>query len=460
MPLAHSAHDASPNFGRPRRVVSIPIVTGENDSVAAARGILRPICCANKRDGSRLISHVLGGYRLSVLIVLTLFIALLALAVPPVLAATSISPGTTTVVLNPPERHARYNAPLTLTGSVTPANAGVEVVVQRTKGAGKRLATSTTSSNGTFSIQISPKRVESLVARVPAWDSLSESVTIPLRPKITSRIHNASAFSVSSVKISVKPSEVEGTARLTFRRKGNIVKRYKIEVINGVGRRQIVMPGPGFYSIITEIDAPRGFALSKTYHRIRVTARILDINQKGRDVSGLARKLRALKFYVPDYGNIFNDVIRDAVIAFQKSIDLPRTGFMGYKDWKALGNAVPMEATQKGPPNRIEVDQSRQILIKVRRDKVVGVLPVSTGATGNTPEGVHKIRWKALATRPLEGPGRLYRTMTFWGDIFAIHGWWSVPSEAASGGCVRVPLWGADWLYNRSRVGETVIVHS
>jgi hypothetical protein len=220
------------------------------------------------------------------------------------------------------------------------------------------------------------------------------------------------------------------------------------------------MPGPGVYSIIIEIDAPRGFALSKTYHRMRVTARILEINQKGRDVSGLARKLRALKLYVPDYGKIFNEVIRDSVIAFQKSIDLPRTGVMGYKDWKALGNAVPIEATQKGVPNRIEVDQRRQILIKVRRGKVVGVLPVSTGATGNTPEGVHKIRWKALATQPLEGPGTLYRTMTFWGDVFAIHGWWSVPSAPASGGCVRVPLWAADWLYNRSRVGETVIVHS
>mgnify|MGYP002838694253 FL=1 len=132
---------------------------------------------------------------------------------------------------------------------------------------------------------------------------------------------------------------------------------------------------------------------------------------------------------------------------------------MGKADWVALAKAQPVTPTQSGPANRIEVDKTRQILIKVRGGKVAGVLPVSTGATNNTTEGVHNIHWKAPTTTTWLGPGILYRTLTFFGNAFAIHGWKDVPAYAASAGCVRTPIWTADWLYDRSPVGETVIVH-
>jgi lipoprotein-anchoring transpeptidase ErfK/SrfK len=48
--------------------------------------------------------------------------------------------------------------------------------------------------------------------------------------------------------------------------------------------------------------------------------------------------------------------------------------------------------------------------------------------------------------------------MTFHGN-FAIHGYYSVPVYPASHGCVRVPMWLADWLYDRSFVGERVYVY-
>jgi lipoprotein-anchoring transpeptidase ErfK/SrfK len=48
--------------------------------------------------------------------------------------------------------------------------------------------------------------------------------------------------------------------------------------------------------------------------------------------------------------------------------------------------------------------------------------------------------------------------MTFHGN-FAIHGYYSVPTYPASHGCVRVPIWEADWLYDQSPVGERVYVY-
>ena len=74
----------------------------------------------------------------------------------------------------------------------------------------------------------------------------------------------------------------------------------------------------------------------------------------------------------------------------------------------------------------------------VRDGKTESVVSVSTGATGNTPEGAFRIRWKALATTTWLGPAILYRTMTFLGNEYAIHGFPSVPAYAASHGCVRV----------------------
>ena len=94
-----------------------------------------------------------------------------------------------------------------------------------------------------------------------------------------------------------------------------------------------------------------------------------------------------------------------------------------------------------------------------RRGRVIHILPTSTGATGNTPEGKWKIRWKAPSTRTWLGSAILFRTMTFKGNEFAIHGFAPVPSFPASHGCARIPLWAADWLYRQSPVGEAVYVY-
>ena len=75
---------------------------------------------------------------------------------------------------------------------------------------------------------------------------------------------------------------------------------------------------------------------------------------------------------------------------------------------------------------------------------------ISAAAGSNSPP--------ALATTTWLGPAILYRTMTFH-THYAIHGFPSVPSYPASHGCVRIPIWIADWLYQQSTVGEPVYVY-
>ncbi len=90
--------------------------------------------------------------------------------------------------------------------------------------------------------------------------------------------------------------------------------------------------------------------------------------------------------------------------------------------------------------------------------KVTGTLHVSTGATGNTPVGHWSVLWKAPSTHTWLGPAILWRTMTFHGG-FAIHGFSPVPAYPASHGCVREPIWAANWTYEQTPVGTPVDVY-
>ncbi len=109
------------------------------------------------------------------------------------------------------------------------------------------------------------------------------------------------------------------------------------------------------------------------------------------------------------------------------------------------------------PSTHIEVDKARQILMIVKGGKPYGIICVSTGATGNTPEGTFRIQQKHPYTSSGFG-GTLVRTMGFLGD-FAIHGWADVPPYPASHGCVREPIWACYWTYDNSWVGETVYIY-
>jgi L,D-transpeptidase catalytic domain len=151
-------------------------------------------------------------------------------------------------------------------------------------------------------------------------------------------------------------------------------------------------------------------------------------------------------------------VLRGGREAFQKARGLERTGAVDASTWRALAQDVVPTPRRGVEGNHIEVSKSRQILMVVRDGETVWYLPVSSGTAGITPVGNYRILWKALATTTWLGPAILYRTMTFH-THYAIHGFASVPTYPASHGCVRIPIWLADWLYQHSPVGEPVYVY-
>ncbi len=107
----------------------------------------------------------------------------------------------------------------------------------------------------------------------------------------------------------------------------------------------------------------------------------------------------------------------DAVIAFEKVNGMSRDGVVGPAVWQRLNTAtIPVARYRYG--THIEVDKTRQVLFDVRDGKVARILPVSTGATGNTPTGTFHVYSK----EPGYNQKLMYFSMYFLGN-FAVHGY-------------------------------------
>ena len=143
----------------------------------------------------------------------------------------------------------------------------------------------------------------------------------------------------------------------------------------------------------------------------------------------------------------------DAVTAFQKLHGLPRTGAVDARFWIELQRAqVPQARYPSG--NHVEVSKGRQVLFLVRDGQVALIVPVSTGATGNTPLG----HWPVYSRVPGFNAKAMYYSSFFVG-AYAIHGYQSVPPYPASHGCVRIPLWVAYRLYSLIDYGTEIYIY-
>jgi hypothetical protein len=183
----------------------------------------------------------------------------------------------------------------------------------------------------------------------------------------------------------------------------------------------------------------------------RIRTPVLRIGSRGAAVRFLEGRLHDLRYALRRTDKVYRADTRDAVLAFQKVEGLGRDGVAGPQVWRRLRHAsTPAPGRARG--DHIEVDKARQVLFEVRNGRVVRIIHVSTGATGNTPVG----RW------------RIYRKVPGWDWVlyyplyflrgFAIHGYPSVPAYPASHGCVRIPVWFAPRIYRRWHVGDAVWV--
>jgi lipoprotein-anchoring transpeptidase ErfK/SrfK len=190
---------------------------------------------------------------------------------------------------------------------------------------------------------------------------------------------------------------------------------------------------------------------------------------KGKAVVLLQEMLLEMGFYREKIDGLYGKQTRAAVTAAQKALGLPIDKQWREEHWQALlvyqGPTLPERPAQ---PDRVEIDLEKQLLYLVKANRVVAIMPISSG-NGET----YKDRWghTVRADTPV-GSYTLYRRLNGWRESYlgkmyrpwyffegyAVHGSGSVPPKPVSHGCVRVPMWDADYLAEELKLGMPLYV--
>jgi len=352
-----------------------------------------------------------------------------------------------TVSLAPAPETAPYGSVVRLAGALVPARQTQVELLELESGSWQLVSAVQSRANGTFSFGVTATRPGVYVARTDAAESPQASVRI--RPALSATFTGLAVVGAPlRLRGRLRPADA-GTLELT------VLGRTRTVALDAQGRfnvlasarlparrlrvRLAVTPAAGYAAVGRRMSRP-------------VAAPRLGLGSHGRAVRFLERRLRSLGYVLRGVDGRFAWDTTEALYAFQKVRGLSRSGVMSAQVWRALRKArTPIAAVPRG--NHIEVDKARQVLFEVRRGRVVRIVHVSTGATGNTPIG----RWRVYRKTPGFNSLSMYYSMYFIGG-FAMHGYHSVPPWPASHGCVRLPNWFAPGLYARWGHGTTVWV--
>lgn len=196
----------------------------------------------------------------------------------------------------------------------------------------------------------------------------------------------------------------------------------------------------------------------------------LAVGDKGEPVLLLEQRLDALRYYVGQVDDVYDDDTHYGVTAFQKLIGLPLTGRATPDVAQHLATAQPpAPIVPAGGAHRIEIDLPHQVLFLYQGGALDKILSISTGsgedyctyegcATAVTPPGSYKVdyHFDGWDQSPL---GRLYNPVYFDPkNGLAIHGFEDVPADPASHGCVRISMSAAEWFPDKAPKATPVYV--
>ena len=177
-----------------------------------------------------------------------------------------------------------------------------------------------------------------------------------------------------------------------------------------------------------------------------VPAQPVTAGQRGPAVVQLQQRLLEMGYWQPAADGTYGAATQHAVTAFQKVNGLPRSGKADGSTLAAMALAPRPIATKPVAGRSLEVDLNRQILMVINAGQVETVLDISSGkASTPTPPGDYQIQRQIDGMR-ISDLGQLWRPKYFTGG-YALHGSPSVPTKAASHGCVRLTNDEIDWLW-------------
>ncbi len=355
-------------------------------------------------------------------------------------ALTLAGPGTTT-----------YGHEIDFVGRLAPAAGGVHVRLLRGT---VFVASATTGAGGGFRFKVAIARPGPFQAE--AAGVASPPVTVRIVPFLeTTLVGPRVAGSPLSLNARLTPSYA-GTLRVLVKRSGgkSFAQVFGPDAAVKLGTTEI----ESFQVVVEDLPSPGFVAVSRTLP-VSLRPPSLTFGVRSPLVAGLLDRLGALGYEVPSSTQEFDYNVLESVYAFEKVENLDRTGIVDATFWAHLDHPLIPKPRYLLPASHIEVDKAHQVIYVVRNGQVKLISPVSTaGLPGRfTPVGRFSIYRKVPGYDP-SPLGILYKPMYFTGG-YAIHGNPSVPPYPASHGCIRVPNFVIERLYNSEPYGETVYVY-
>jgi hypothetical protein len=319
-----------------------------------------------------------------------------------------------------------------------------------------KLASFKTADNGRFDGYVRIRKNVAIRARFKSlrsdWRHLSAI------PKL--RVHMSDTRLFGRTKISGKLNPVTSGkwVKVKLRRisTGGVVEKRTVEIgKRGRFSMKVGIDKPGTYRATAAFSHDKWRSVTDKSGRSSTPLPSLGSGSSGVYVKLLERRLTELRHHLKGVNHSYSMDTSDAVMAFNKVNGRARVGYVTSDTWKALARASRPQPRFTKPGFHIEVNQSKQVLYVVKGGKVRSILHVSTGAPSTpTYDGTYQF-WGKIAGY---SPGRLYYPSYFHGAR-AIHGWPEVPPYNASHGCVRVPMWAAQWIYGKADVGDTIRIY-
>ena len=195
--------------------------------------------------------------------------------------------------------------------------------------------------------------------------------------------------------------------------------------------------------------------------------RDLSEGMRGADVKALQQRLAALKYYPGKADGQFGGNTIAAVWAFQEINGISPTGTVGPVTKRALVHPRTYHSPYyRGKRStRVEVSQALEVLVLFKNNKIQLISHVSSGggyfydggaAQAVTPNGTYNttVYMPGWVKVPL---GEMFNPVFFIDTAFAIHGDTYVPVGPASHGCVRVPMYIAQFFHTLVKTPGTQV---
>jgi hypothetical protein len=335
-----------------------------------------------------------------------------------------------------------------------------------------------TNSYGRVQVKIVPRTNAEYEMRY-AGDTFSTAATSNLvasnvQPRVTGAFNPPSVPLKASSVLSGRLSPAYAGARLTIRRRAADGSYSDIAVVgtDATGAYSWTATPGLIGSYVFRVVLPGQPAHLASYTPalgFQVDPRELRQGDVGGDVASLERRLAAQKADVGRLDGVFDYDLRHAVLAFQKSQGLPRTGVYDRATSSRLAAPVAVHLRYPSAGRAVEIDLRKQVLYVSQAGALVRMVDISSGSNqlyesdgvtyrATTPLGRFRVLRKIDGVR-VSRLGELYRPAYFF-QGWAVHGSASVPAYPASHGCIRVTNPAQDRLYPLLTIGTPVTVYA